>query len=124
MHSPVDVWYSIRTGGKCTGYVCFKWRKHYDKACEISTAIGAEFRGLRLGFETSGILIEYIRSLQMFDRIIAYVHVKNKTAARNIRKLNFRKDSRLHKTVTVQFYGEPSSGSGERVYDIYTYPGK
>ena len=121
--NPVEVWYKIMQGRKCTGYVCFKWRLHYDRACEISTAIGKEFRGLKLGYESSGILIEYVKSLNYFDYIVAYVHVRNNKAASNIRKLGFRKSNRLHKTITTQFYGEPSKGSGDRVYDLYSVRG-
>ncbi len=121
--NPVEVWYKIMKGKTCTGYVCFKWRTHYDKACEISTAIGKEYRGLRLGFESSEILIGYVKSLNYFDNIVAYVHVKNSKAAKNIRKLGFRKSNRLHKSITTQFYGEQSKGSGDRVYDLYAIRG-
>ena len=67
--SPVDVWYAITTKGKYIGYICFKWREHYDEACEISTAIEKNFRGLKLGFESSRLLVDYVSGLKKFRYI-------------------------------------------------------
>ncbi len=120
---PAEVWYSIRKGRNYIGYVCFKWRVHYDKACELSTGIAKEFRGLKLGYESSKILIEYVRDLNFFEHIVAYVHFKNKKAEGNIRKLGFRKSNRLQGKVTTQFYGNPNSKKG-RIYEMFAIPGK
>jgi RimJ/RimL family protein N-acetyltransferase len=119
---PVEVWYSIRTGKNCVGYVCFKWRLHYDRACELSTGIGKDFRGLKVGYESSRILIDYVKSLRFFDYIVAYVHIKNKKAEGNIRKLGFAKSNRLQPKITTQFYGVPNKKS-DRIYDLYATSG-
>ncbi|MBK6504159.1 MAG: GNAT family N-acetyltransferase [Ignavibacteria bacterium] len=121
---PVEVWYTIRHGRICAGYICFKWRKHFDGACEISTAIGKDYRGLKLGFESSKLMIDHLKSLEIFPHLVAYVHIKNKKAANNIRKLGFAKSNRLHGLITKQFYGEPAKKSGDRIYDLYATNGK
>ncbi|MDZ4713454.1 MAG: GNAT family N-acetyltransferase [bacterium] len=117
--NPVEVWYVIKWKRLYIGYVCFKWRKHYDEACEISTAIEKKYRGLRLGFESSKILINYVRGLNKFKYIVGYVHYKNLKAANNLRKIGFRKANRLGKIVTVQFYGDDGSSEDEKKYDLY-----
>jgi len=117
--NPVEVWYVIKWKRHYIGYVCFKWRKHYDEACEISTAIEKKYRGLRLGFESSKILINYVRGLNKFKYIVGYVHYKNLKAANNLRKIGFRKANRLGKIVTVQFYGDDGSSEDEKKYDLY-----
>lgn len=117
---PVEVWYTINFSNAPVGYICFKWRRHYDRACEISTGIAKNFRGLKLGYESSKLLIDHVTSIGFFDHVIAYVHVKNKKAAGNIRKLGFRKYNRLQKIITPQFYGEPAKSSKDRVYDMYS----
>lgn len=120
---PVEVWFTIRQGKFCAGYICFKWRKHYHGACEISTAIGREFRGLKLGYESSKLMIDHVKALGVFEYVVAYVHVKNNKAANNIRKLGFSKSNRLQNLITTQFYGEPDKKSGGRVYDLYATRG-
>lgn len=122
--SPVEVWYAVRAGRNYVGYVCFKWRKHYDEACEISTAIQKEYRGLKLGFESSRILIDYILSLNKFRYIVAYIHTENIKAQNNLRKIGFRKAQRLQKTVTRQFYDDDGTSCTGRKYRLYAiYPG-
>ncbi|MDQ3020297.1 MAG: GNAT family N-acetyltransferase [Bacteroidota bacterium] len=117
--NPVEVWYLIKAKRDYIGYVCFKWRKHYDEACEISTAIVNEFRGLKLGYESSKILIEYILSLEKFKYIAGYVHYKNPKAANNLRKVGFQKAQHLHKTITVQFYNDDGTSTTGRKYILY-----
>ena len=121
---PVEVWYTIRQGRICAGYICFKWRKHFDGACEISTAIGKDYRGLKLGFESSKLLIDHVKALHIFQHLVAYVHIKNKKAANNIRKLGFAKSNKLHGLITKQFYGEPANKSDDRIYDLFATSGK
>jgi len=123
INHPVEVWYSIVHKRRNVGYVCFKWRRHFDGACEISTGISKQYRGLKLGFESSRLLVDHIKELNHFRHIVAYVHVKNKKAEANIRKLGFRKSNRLQKTITKEFYGEPAKNSKDRIYDLYSIPG-
>jgi len=66
---PVQQWYVIAASGKYIGYVCFKWKSNFHYACEISTAILNEYRGLKLGFESSKILIDYVKSLNYFKSL-------------------------------------------------------
>lgn len=117
--NPVEVWYVIKWKTKYIGYVCFKWRKHYDEACEISTAIDKDYRGLKLGFESSKILIDYIISLKKFKYIVGYVHKDNIKAANNLRKIGFKKSQRLQKIVTVQFYNDDGTSCTGRKYVLY-----
>lgn len=125
--SPVDVWYIIKWKQDYIGYVCFKWRIHYDEACEISTAIEKKYRGLKLGYESSKILIDYILSLNKFKYLVGYVEKTNIKAANNLRKIGFKKANRLQKTVTTQFYnddGTSSQGSKYNLMAIYTKANK
>jgi RimJ/RimL family protein N-acetyltransferase len=120
--SPVDVWYVIKYKRKYIGYICFKWRLHYDEACEISTAIEKSSRGLKLGYESSKILIEYVLSLNKFRYIVGYVHRKNEKAENNLRKLGMRKAQRLQRVVSRQFYdddGTSETGSKYILFAIY-----
>lgn len=114
-----EVWYVIKWKGNYIGYVCFKWRQHYDEACEISTAIDKDYRGLKLGYESSRIMIDYILSLKKFKYIVGYVHYDNLKAANNLKKMGFRKASRLQKTVTVQFYNDDGTSCTGRKYILY-----
>ncbi len=121
--NPVDVWYVIKSKSNYIGYICFKWRVHYDEACEISTAIEKDFRGLRLGFESSRILVDYILSLKKFKYIVGYAHKQNIKAQNNLRKLGFRKAQRLQKIVSRQFYnddGTSSTGSKYILFAVYS----
>lgn len=123
--SPVDVWYAVKWKGHYIGYVCFKWRKHYDEACEISTAIEKNYRGLKLGYESSKILIDYILSIKKFKYIVGYVHRENKKAENNLRKIGFRKAQRLQKIVSRQFYDDDGSSCTGRRYVLFAiYTGK
>lgn len=117
--NPVEVWYVIKWKNNYIGYVCFKWRKHFDEACEISTAIEKKFRGLKLGFESSKILVDYILTLNKFKYIVGYVHYLNLKAANNLKKIGFRKASHLQKTVTVQFYNDDGTSCAGRKYRLY-----
>lgn len=103
-NNPVQQWYVIVTSGVYIGYVCFKWREHFTYACEISTAILNEYRGLKLGFESSKILVDYIKSLKFFKFAVAYTSKKNNKAANNLRKIGFRKNSRLFHLIELNFY--------------------
>lgn len=121
--SPVDVWYVIKNKSNYIGYICFKWREHYDEACEISTAIEKDYRGLRLGYESSKILVDYILSLNKFRYVAGYAHRQNFKAQNNLRKLGFRKAQRLQKIVSRQFYnddGTSETGSKYILFAIYT----
>jgi RimJ/RimL family protein N-acetyltransferase len=123
IQNPVDVWYVIKHKKKYIGYICFKWRAHYDEACEISTAIEKNYRGLRLGFESSKILVDYILSLKKFRYIVGYAHKQNFKAQNNLRKLGFRKAQRLQKIVSRRFYnddGTSKTGSKYILFAIYT----
>lgn len=123
IHNPVDVWYLIKHKRNYIGYICFKWRAHYDEACEISTAIEKDYRGLRLGFESSKILVDYILSLKKFRYVVGYAHRQNIKAQNNLRKLGFRKAQRLQKVVSRQFYnddGTSKTGSKYILFAIYT----
>ncbi len=115
----VEVWYAIKVKRKYIGYVCFKWRDHYDDACEISTAIDKEFRGLKLGYESSKILIDYILGLNKFRYIAGYVHVKNIKGMNNLRKIGFRKAQYLHKTITIPFYNDDGTSPTGRKYILF-----
>ena len=117
--NPYAVWYIIRSKGKYIGYVCFKWRKHYDEACEISTAIEKDFRGLKLGYESSKILIDYVLSLKKFKYIAAYVHRENKKGENNLRKLGFRKAQKLQKIVSKEFYNDDGTSETGRRYILF-----
>ncbi len=119
MESKVDVWYAVKWKNNYIGYVCFKWREHYDEACEISTAIVKQYRGLKLGFESSRILIEYILSLRKFRYIVGYVHRENKKAENNLRKIGFKKAQRLQKKVSRQFYNDDGTSSTGRKYVLF-----
>ncbi len=123
IQSPVDAWYVIKSKGKYIGYICFKWREHYDEACEISTAIEKNFRGLRLGYESSKILVDYILSLKKFRYIVGYAHKQNIKAQNNLRKLGFRKAQRLQRIVSKQFYnddGTSATGSKYILFAVYS----
>ena len=104
--NPYGAWYVIKHRRDYIGYVCFKWRKHYQEACEMSTAILYEFRGLKLGYESSKILADYIKSLKKFKYIVAYVKKGNTRAVNNLRKFGLRKNARLLKEITLAFYNE------------------
>lgn len=108
-------WYVIKHKRDYTGYVCFKWRAHYDTACEMSTAILDEFRGLKLGYESSKILADYIKELNKFTYIAAYVKKGNVRAMNNLRKFGLRKNARLLKEATRAFYDEDGTGGD---YDL------
>ncbi|CAN5580955.1 hypothetical protein BH10BAC5_BH10BAC5_20500 [soil metagenome] len=110
--NPFARWYVIKASGKYIGYVCFKWRKDYDEACEISTAILPEFRGLKLGYESSKILIDYVSSTKYFKYIVAYIKIGNKKAENNIRKTGLKKNNRLQSIITKYFYGWDGSSAG------------
>ncbi|HMS64299.1 MAG TPA: GNAT family N-acetyltransferase [Ignavibacteria bacterium] len=116
--NPVEVWYVIKKKSDYIGYICFKWRKHYDEACEISTAIEKNYRGLKLGYESSRIMVNYILSLNKFKYVAAYFYYTNKKAEKNLRKLGFVKANRLNKIITKEFYGDDGSNKEERVYNL------
>jgi L-amino acid N-acyltransferase YncA len=116
--NPVEVWYVIKQKSKYIGYICFKWRKHYDEACEISTAIEKNYRGLKLGYESSKIMVDYILTLNKFKYIVAYIYKTNKKADKNIRKLGFVKANKLNKIITMEFYGSDNSDKENRVYNL------
>ncbi|MEO6694034.1 MAG: GNAT family N-acetyltransferase [Ignavibacteria bacterium] len=103
-HNAVEVWYFIKYKSRYAGYVCFKWREHYDEACEISTSIEKNYRGMKIGYESSKLLIDYVVSLNKFKYIVAYVFKTNKKAENNLRKIGFKKADRLNRIVTDQFY--------------------
>jgi RimJ/RimL family protein N-acetyltransferase len=117
-NNPVEVWYIIKFKSRSIGYVCFKWRKHYDEACEISTAILKEYRGLKLGYESSKLIVEYILSINKFKYVVGYVYKTNFKAASNLRKLGFKMANRLQKIVTTKFYGEDNSEGGAGRYNL------
>lgn len=120
INNPVEVWYMIKWKNHYIGYICFKWREHYDEACEISTAIVKEYRGLKLGFESSGILVDYVLSLNKFRYVAAYVFLTNHKAGKNLNKLGFKKANRLHKVITKEFYWDgKTKDEGERRYDLF-----
>lgn len=110
------VWYVIKHKQSYIGYVCYKWRENYTEACEISTAILFEYRGLKLGYESSKILSDYVKNLKKFKYLVAYVHRGNKRAENNLKKFGLSKANRLQKTVTMALYKEDGS-SGE--YDLF-----
>jgi RimJ/RimL family protein N-acetyltransferase len=114
--NPYGVWYIIKYKQNYIGYVCYKWREHYDEACEISTAILFEYRGLKLGYESSKLLADYVKNLKKFKYLVAYVHKGNKRAENNLKKFGLSKANRLQKTVTIALYNEDGS-SGE--YDLF-----
>ncbi len=116
--NPVEVWYVIKWKNRYIGYICFKWREHYNEACEISTAIVKEFRGLKLGYESTKLLIDYLISLNNFKYIAAYVYLTNKKAEKNLKKIGFRRANRLHKVITKEFYWNGGSGNGDRRYNL------
>ena len=116
--NPFARWYLIKAKGKYIGYVCFKWRKHYDEACEISTSILPEFRGLQLGFESSKILIDHVSSTNFFKYIAAYIKVGNKKAENNLKKIGLKKNNRLQKIITMHFYGWDGSAE-DRMYNLF-----
>ncbi len=116
--NPYARWYVIKAKGKYIGYVCFKWRKDYEEACEVSTAILPEFRGLKLGYESSKILIDHIRLTRFFKYIVAYIKVGNKKAENNIKKIGLKKTNRLQSIITKHFYGWDGS-SADRMYNLF-----
>lgn len=116
---PAEVWYLIRHKQNYIGYICFKWRIHYNEACEISTAIMKEYRGLKLGFESSRVLLNYLLKLNRFKYIAAYVFITNIKAEKNLRKLGFKMSNRLHKVITKEFYWNgKTEDEGERRYNL------
>lgn len=119
--NPVEYWYAILSGRTYIGYVCFKWRKHYDKACEMSTAILSEYRGLKLGYESSKILLEYIATLNKFDNVIGFASKKNKKAQNNLRKIGFRRSDRLFKVLEKEFYNEENPNPHDSKYMLLAY---
>lgn len=120
---PYEVWYVIKWKTRHIGYICFKWRKHYDEACEISTAIHRKYRGLKLGYESSKLLIDYILSLNKFRYLAGYVFITNRRAEHNLRKLGFRMSNRLHRIITKEFYGSDGSGKEDRKYNLFVIDG-
>lgn len=115
---PYEVWYVIKSGRDYIGYICFKWRKHYDESCEISTAIEKNFRGRKLGYESSKILLDYIKGLNKFKYICGYYYKTNKKAEMNLRKLGFKKADRLHRVITKEFYGWKEKDKDELRYHL------
>jgi RimJ/RimL family protein N-acetyltransferase len=115
---PCEVWYIIIHKKNYIGYVCYKWRMHYDEACEISTAILKEHQGLHLGFESSLILVNYLEALGKFKYIVAYTHHKNKKAENNLKKIGFKKTNRLQKIITQEFYNEDGTSDLGRKYNL------
>lgn len=116
--SPYEVWYIIKSGRDCIGYICFKWRKNYNEACEISTAIEKKFRGKKLGYESSRMLVDYVISLNFFKYVVGYYYKTNKKAEMNLRKLGFKKANTLHKIITKEFYGSDGSSKEDRKYHL------
>lgn len=116
--NPVEVWYVIKHKTKYVGYVCFKWRKHYDEACEISTSIEKNYRGLKLGYESSKILVDYVLSLKKFKYVVGYVYKNNKKAENNLRKIGFKKANRLNRIITDQFYGSSEADNEDNNYTL------
>ncbi|HEX2788252.1 MAG TPA: GNAT family N-acetyltransferase [Ignavibacteria bacterium] len=121
VENPVEYWYAILSGRTYIGYVCFKWKKHYDKACEVSTAMLSEFRGLKLGFESSKILVDYIGTLGKFDYAVAFSSKNNKKAQNNLRKIGFRKSKRLFKVIEKEFYNENEPNPHDSKYILLAY---
>jgi len=118
--NPVEIWYVIKHKNDYVGYICYKWRKHYDDACEISTAIDKRFRGLDLGYESSKLLLDHLSSSKKFKYIVGYVHKKNKIAENNLKKLGMKKNNKLQKVVTREFYDSDGSKSVYNLYSINT----
>jgi len=118
VESKVDVWYLVKWKTNYIGYICFKWREHYGEACEVSTSIERNYRGLKLGYESSKILIDYILTLNQFKYIVAYFFTGNIRAEKNLRKIGFRKATRLNKTVTREFYGGGESDNEDKNYTL------
>jgi len=114
--NPVEIWYVIKYKNDYAGYICYKWRKHYDEACEVSTALEKKFRGLDLGYESSKLLFDHLRNSNKFKYIVAYVHKKNKIAENNLKKLGLKKNNALQKIVTKEFY---SSDGSDSVYNMF-----
>ncbi len=78
---------------------------------------------MKLGYESSKILIDYILGLNKFKYLIGYVNKKNFKAANNLKKIGFKKANRLQKIITTQFYyDDGSSGEGLKynLMAIYT----
>lgn len=113
-----EMWYIIVHKNKYIGYVCYKWKPHYDKACEISTAIADKYRGLKLGYESSKLLIDYVKSLGTFDYLCGFAHRKNEKAINNLRKLGLRRSERMFKVLQREFYGDSDPHEDAKKYTL------
>ncbi|MBS1517441.1 MAG: GNAT family N-acetyltransferase [Bacteroidetes bacterium] len=118
--NPVEIWYVIKHKNLYVGYICYKWRKHYDEACEISTAIDKNYRGLNLGYESSKLLLDHLFHSKRFKYLVGYVHKGNKIAENNLKKLGLKKNNRLQKIVTKEFYDSDGSSSVYNLFSITT----
>jgi len=118
--SKCEVWYSIRAKKKYIGYICYKSRKDFPEACEISIVLSKGYRGFSIGFQITKVLIDYIVQNKLFTYIIAYSNKTNKLAEKLLKNLGFKKTNRLHKLITKKLYNENISLNILLNYNLFT----
>ncbi|KXK03478.1 MAG: Acetyltransferase (GNAT) family protein [Chlorobi bacterium OLB4] len=121
VQSESEEWYIIRSNNAAVGYVAYKWKVGLNLACEISTALLSSARGFKIGFESSKLIIDYIRSQRKFRHITAFCRKSNYAAIGNLRKLGFRKSNRLHIIVESELYNEKNPDPENSLYQLMSY---
>jgi L-amino acid N-acyltransferase YncA len=115
-----EVWYSIRVKDKYIGFICYKSKKSFPNACEVSIVLAKGYRGFEIGFQITRLLIDYLVKNKLFSYIIAYSNKKNKLAEKLLKRLGFQKTNKLHKLITEKLYNVDTSLNISINYNLFT----
>ncbi|MCX6166028.1 MAG: GNAT family N-acetyltransferase [Ignavibacteriae bacterium] len=115
-----EVWYSIRVKEKYIGYICYKSRKDFPEGCELTIVLAKGYRGFKIGFQITKLLIDYIVKNKLFAYIIAYSNKTNKLAEKLLKQLGFQKTNKLHKLITKKLYNENITLNIILNYNLFT----
>jgi L-amino acid N-acyltransferase YncA len=115
-----EVWYSIKVKSNYIGFICYKSRKNFTEACELSIVLTKGYRGFEIGYKITKLLIDYLVTNKLFKYIIAYSNKKNKLAEKMLKQLGFRKTNKLHKLITKKLYNENISLNILLNYNLFT----
>ncbi len=115
-----EVWYSIRFKNKYIGFICYKSRKNYMDACELSIVLAKGYRGFNVGLQITKILIDYLIKAKLFKYIVGYSNKKNKLAEKLLKQLGFNKTNKLHNEITKNLYDENVAPNIILNYNLFT----
>jgi len=115
-----EVWYTVKVKGKYVGYICYKSRKDFLEACELSIVLAKGYRGFESGFQITKTLIDYLVKEKLFRYIIAYSNKNNHLAEKLLKKLGFIKSNKLHSKITNNLYDENIALNIKLNYNLFT----